>query len=396
VLKIFKKPSSVSKAEQLYKQKRLLVGITLSEVGGSQKVVYDIISNLPENEYLITLVTSPNGELINWVSCLNVNRKLKIQIITLASLKRDISFSNDIKAFLNLLKIIYKGKFDIAHFHNSKIGVLGRIAAKILRVPKIYYTVHGWGINASKSAFQHTITCTLESIASRLCTKVICVSDHDLDKGINNGWIQQKKACVIHNGIAELHETKHELRRNLQVLDTIPVIATITRLSEPKDPIFTIKTAAQIKNEGFDFKLLIIGDGPFRKDCEVLIDSLKMRDCVLMMGTQYDVRGLLSCVDLVLLFSKWEGLPISIIEALFAGKPVVASNVGGIPELIEHGENGYLLDGFDILQAAEYIKRLMCDDSLRKMMGSCALKTAYSKYTLNEMVRKYQDVYSGT
>lgn len=376
-------------------KKRLLTGVTLSELGGCQKVVFDLLTSLPDTEYELTLVTSPGGELLDWIKDFNAQKNSKIQVIELESLKRDISVRKDIKTFFALIRILKKGHYDIAHFHCSKIGLLGRMAAKLVRVPQIYYTVHGWGLHASGSGLKFKILGMLEKLAGRLSTKVICVSERDLAEGVRSGWIQKEKALVIHNGIAPYAGEKYDLRKELQIPEKIPVLAAVERLKEPKDPLLAVKAANFIKRSGYPFRLLIIGDGVLRKDCEELIDKLALNEQVSLLGTRNNVRELLQSVDIVLLFSKWEGLPVSIIEAMFAGKPVIASNVGGIPELISHGQNGYLLDGGSAAQAAEYGIRLMKDLGLRDRLGSEGERIAYQKFTLDEMVGKYRNLYSG-
>jgi glycosyltransferase involved in cell wall biosynthesis len=236
----------------------------------------------------------------------------------------------------------------------------------------------------------------LEKLAGRLSTKNVCVSEHDFFEGIRNGWIKKEKACIIHNGIAVGIREAFNLRNELQISEEIPILAAVERLQEPKDPLFTIRTAAHLKRMGYSFKLLIIGDGIMRKDCENLIHHLKLEEQVLLLGTCNNVRDILQSVDISLLFSKFEGLPISIIEAMFAGKPVIASNVGGIPELITHGRNGFLLDDFNEIQAAEYIVTLLNNRDLREKFGNEGKKIANEKYSLDEMVTKYRELYALT
>lgn len=372
---------------------KLLIGITLSEMGGSQRVVYDIIANLAEYEYDITLVTSPGGELLKWIDNLNVNRNLKVKVITVPSLVRDISFINDFRTFFHLFKILRKGRYDVAHFHNSKIGIMGRVAAWIAGVPKIFYTVHGWGLNACKSTLLYRLTSMMEWVAGQLCTKVVFVAESDMEKGMKSGLTPKGKACLIYNGISNMPEDKYELRKEYEIPENIPVLASIARLSEPKDPLFTIRLADRIRNAGLDFRLLLIGDGSLRKDCERMIEELKIDKHVLLLGMRADVRKIIHDIDIVLLFSKWEGLPISVIEAMFAGKPVVASNVGGIKELIDHGKNGYLLDDFHMESGVAYISDLIHDAKLRETMGMTGRSMACSRFTLDRMVRQYHELY---
>jgi glycosyltransferase involved in cell wall biosynthesis len=215
-----------------------------------------------------------------------------------------------------------------------------------------------------------------------------------MQKGIENGWILKEKACVIHNGIVDIPVANYDLHKRFCVPSGIPIIATVARLSEPKDPIFAIKVAHRIKHAGYDFRLFIIGDGPLRKSCEELICELDMADTALILGTCNNVREMLPDIDIVLLFSKWEGLPISVIEAMFAGKPVIASNVGGLSELVSHGVNGFLLDKFDIEQASHYIIELIEDAAQRELMGNNGRKIARQEFTLDKMVQKYHELYS--
>jgi len=383
-----------SSDEVKLKRKKLLMGVTLSEVGGCQKVVYDIIVNLPHAEYDITLVTSPNGELLDWIKEYNAQKNVQIKVIELKSLKRNISVLNDSKALFDLFKIICKGRYDIAHFHSSKMGILGRLAAKLARVPKIFYTVHGWGLHASGSGVKFRLLSMLEKMAGKLSTKVVCVSTHDFYEGLHNGWIIKEKACIIHNGIAFYTGVKYDLQKELNIKEGTPIISVVARLSEPKDPLFAIRVAEYIKHTGCNFKFLLIGDGVMRKDCEQLIETLNLQEQILLMGTCSNVREILQSVDIALLFSKWEGLPISIIEAMFAGKPVIANGVGGIPELITHGINGYLLDDFNVTQAAEYIITLLSDSDLRERMGNEGRKIALEEFNLGKMIMKYQALYS--
>lgn len=375
---------------------KLLLGITLSEVGGSQKVVYDILSNLPEDRYEITLVTSPGGELLEWISKINSRRRLKVKVITLESLKRDISPLNDLKAFFGLYRVLRKGRYDIAHFHTSKIGLLGRIAAGLARVPKIFYTVHGWGLNSCRSAGIKRILGFAEWLGGLICTRVVCVCRHDIDSGVRSGWFCRNKACLIYNGIDRPPSVqKGMLRKELGIAQDTLVIGTIMRLSEPKDPIFTIEVMNEVKKRGYKVKLVILGDGRLRGKCEQLISRLGMKQDAFLLGKRDNVRELLPDIDVVLLFSKREGMPLSILEAMSAGKPVVASNVGGIPELIRHGQNGYLLDNFDIYQGAECIGRLLDNESLRETMGEASRKKVNDSFSLDKMIEKYEILYSG-
>lgn len=374
---------------------RILLGITLSEMGGAQKVVFDIIESLPQNLYKITLVTYPGGELIQWVKDLNKQRIEKIQIITIASLRREISPWYDLKTLLNLYMVIKRGGYDIVHFHSSKMGILGRWAAWMAKTPKILFTVHGWGINEYQPWFLQKILGFVERITGRLSHHIICVSKQHQKIGIQNKWINPQKTSVIYNGLSLSPDTKEKLRRELKIDEDIIIIGTIMRLRAPKDPLFTIQVFNELKQHNFKIKLVIIGEGPLRANSEKLIEQLDLNRDVYLLGTRMDARELLNDIDIFTLFTKWEGLPLVIMEAMFAGNPIVASNVGGISELIVDGEIGYLLDNFDVNKAVKIINNLLENKETMNALGERGQRIAYRHFTKRRMIKEYQRIYEG-
>lgn len=369
---------------------RLLMCITLSETGGSQRVVYDIVSNLPESLYDITLVTAPGGELLDWIDMHNSHRSNKIRVIPLDSLRRNISPPNDVRAFFGLLRLMRKNRYDIAHFHNSKVGIIGRLAATIARIPKVYYTVHGWGLNKDTTGPLYRIMSLVERLVSKCCTRIIFVSHSDMQKGIQNRWARHNRSCLIYNGIAD---TPAPACETLKAPHALPVIAFVSRLAEPKDPMFALRASARLHLEGVEHLMLIIGSGPLYGDCVRLIGELGIGGHAVMLGKRDDVRSILKRADVFCLFSKWEGLPITILEAMSCGLPVVASNVGGVSELVDHGKTGYLIDGLEVDKAVYFLKLLLKDREKRLGMGGMARIKAKERFSLYNMVSQYRYLY---
>lgn len=375
---------------------KLLIGITLSELGGSQKIVYNIIENLPEPVYEITLLTAPDGELLNWISDLNKTRDNKVRLAAWRCLRRDISPVIDIIALIKLFLFLKREKFDIAHFHNSKMGLIGRIAAAAAGIPKVYYTVHGWGLNRETAGSLYRILSFLEQLICRFTTGVIFVSKNDMEFGIQNRWAKRESSRIIHNGIkCELPASgrKPQVRKSFSISNDLPVIVFTARLAEPKDPFFAVRVSEKLIKKGYNHRLLIIGQGPQFDDCIKLIESLKMSSYVIMTGKREDVTQIHSESDIFCLFSRREGLPVSIIEAMACGLPVVANSVGGVPELIEHGKTGYLLEEFDEDKAVEFIANLISKRDVRLKMGNAARIRAAENFNLSNMVAQYRNLY---
>lgn len=372
---------------------RLLIGITLSEVGGSQKVVYSILSNLPEDVYDVTLVTSPGGELLDWVKELNSGRENKIRVVILNCIRRNISPLWDLVTLISLVCLMRKTGFNVAHFHNSKMGLLGRLAAKISGIPKVYYTVHGWGLSKGTTGVLYPLLSRVERAAARLTTKVVFVSQSDLEEGIRKGWAYSSDSCLIYNGISDISFVRQQSINHLKLSEDLPVIAFVARLSDPKDPLFIIRVSGQLLKEGYNHMLVIIGDGPKLDACIELIRMLGIDRNVILLGKRDNVVELLMEADIFCLFSKWEGLPISILEAMYCGLPVIANGVGGIPELIEHGKTGYVLYDYDIRKAAEYLEELIRDRDGRIRLGMEGRMVAHEKFNLAGMVNQYRELY---
>jgi len=370
------------------------MGITLSEVGGSQKVVYNIISNLPDQTYDITLVTSPGGELLDWVSELDQSRNNKIRIVTLDCIRRNMSPIYDLITLFRLFTLMKKEKYDVAHFHNSKMGTLGRLAAKLSGIPKVYYTMHGLNLNKNTTGRAYPILSLIEKITGRFSTKVIFVSKHDMDIGIHNAWASETNSSLIYNGVSEAKISENE-RNHSEAPEQAPAIAFVARLAEPKLPEFAIRVSAKLLQSGYNHRLLMIGDGPKTDECRNLIHSFGIDENVSLLGKCSNVVELLTQADIFCLFSKWEGFPISIIEAMLCGLPVVTSDVGGIPELVEHGKTGYLIPSLDEEMAVEYLQELIRDKVKRDRLGNQARVIAHSKFNLTDMVSQYRRLYEG-
>ena len=366
---------------------KLLMCITLSENGGSQHVVYDILANLPEDLYDITLVTAPGGDLLEWVNRLNQYRTSKIRVIPLSCIRRSISPVNDFATFIRLLALMRHSRFDVAHFHNSKVGLLGRLAAWLAHTPKAFYTVHGWGLNRSTTGRLFPFMSMAERIVARMSTAVIFVSQSDMERGLQNKWAYKSNASLIYNGIADESAPREKASGGE------PVIIFVARLTEPKEPLLALQVSELLQREGYAHRMLIVGDGPQYPACAQYIDDRKLQNRAAMLGKRDDVRELLENSDIFCLFSQWEGLPISILEAMATGLPVVASAVGGIPEMVEHGTTGYLVEGFNAEAAAAFIKILIGDGCLRLRMGAAARAVVRERFALHDMVAKYRRLY---
>jgi len=150
---------------------------------------------------------------------------------------------------------------------------------------------------------------------------------------------------------------------------------------------------ARLKDEGFEFHLLFVGEGELRSKIEKLIGELGLKGYVTLAGFRTDIPNILASIDILLVPSRWEGIPIALLEGMAMGKAVLASSVGGIPDVIEDGYNGLLFNSGDIKTLVRKLAKLLCDKGLRNSLGSNATRTIEEKFTAVTIARKYEYLY---
>lgn len=367
------------------KKIKILQFITLSEIGGAQTVLYRIIKHLPEN-FEITLICAKAGELVDMVKNLDKD----INIVGIDELQRDLSFNLDSIVFKKVYSIIKQEQFDIVHCHSSKAGVIGRICGYLNKTPKIIFTSHGLSFNNHQGILKRSLYKTAEFISGKCCHNVVCVSEYDKNK--LKSVVSKKKLIVIPNSVEQQSHPPSlsflELRRGEKVKNQINILF-VGRLSEPKLPELLIKCFVEFKNK--NVKLQIVGDGPKFDLCKDLKNNFALQN-IQLLGTQLDVKRFYSEADIFILLSRWEGLPMTIIEAMSFGLPVIASNVGGIPELIKNGYNGYLVDNKE-KQIENCLNLLIQNQELRQYFAKNTLKKYKENYTIDNMIKQYLKIY---
>lgn len=204
---------------------------------------------------------------------------------------------------------------------------------------------------------------------------------------INNGVDMLRFSSKINDEEKSISVTKLGLNPNSQI------VGVIARLSPEKDPATFLKAAAQINKIKPDVQFIWVGDGPIRVETEVMAQSVGLEDIVLFLGERNDVPQLLMLMDLLVLSSAWEGLPNVIIEAMASGKPVVATDVGGVHELVQDGVTGFLVPPGRPIILAEKVLQILNDEILGKQMGMAGKRYAKEHFSLEKMVSTTQDLY---
>ena len=356
---------------------RIFYLITRSEPGGAQSHVLELLRGF-KDRYELLLGTGETGFL------LDAAQELNIPTIYFPSLRRNISVINDYKAYHEILSALKETKPDLVHCHSSKAGVLGRLAAHRLGINCVF-TAHGWAFAEGTSWMRKLVAIIPERLLAHWTNRIITVSDTDRLLALRYHVGTPEKLVTIHNGISDTAPVDRLQTGNIPV-----TLIMVARFAPPKNFGQLLEAVAGINQE---FRLQLVGDGPMLADMKQKADVLGLTDRVEFLGSRNDVDTLLSAADIYILISDWEGLPISIIEALRAGLPVVASNVGGIREMVCHEKNGLLVDRGSVDSIASSLRTLIIDKHLRLSMGKNGRLTYETRFSATRMLNSMQNMY---
>lgn len=351
--------------------RKIVILITRGDtIGGAQSHVVTLADKLRERGIDVTFVVGgSDGPLTE------VLRKKNFSYHLVPFLKREISPICDLLAVVRLAIIIRRLSPDIVSIHSTKAGILGRLVCLILRKPSVF-TAHGWAFTEGIPSYRRKIYSRIEKALASVSAKIIAVSDYDRELAIREG-LPNKKIVRIHNGIAN-GSRNNQIRETGDTLE----IGMVARFDVPKNQKALIAAMANLDDANLHFW----GDGPKLDECKSLVSTLRLSDRVIFHGYSANILDSLGGLDVFVLVSEYEGFPISTIEAMSAGLPVVVSNVGGAGEPVVHGSNGYLLEDNTPECIRKYLMELKASKVLRKSMGEVSKKLFEEKYTADIMV----------
>jgi len=369
--------------------------ITKPELGGAQLSTLNLISNLPEDRYQVSIITSSSGILRPEFQGLKHATAYFLPLLT-----RLINPIVDILALIHIYLIYRCNRFKIIHTHSSKAGVVGRWAALFAGVPAILHTVHGWPFNDYQLFLVKRFYIFLERITAVFTTKIICVSKKDMETGLKYKIAPREKFALVRYGIP-LYRFKHSncdkaaKKKELGIDNDDPVVGMIACLKPQKAPLDYIKACADVYNRMPGVNFLLIGDGVLKKRCRQELDKSSLNGRFIFTGWRRDISEILDIIDIAVLTSKWEGCPIAAIEALSKGKPVVATDTGGIRELVKDGITGYITTPGMYKDTADRISRILTDRGSFSKMSEEAGKSIDDSFDIKAMAQAMDDLYKG-
>lgn len=372
----------LQKATNIYvrvKKIKILYLITALDIGGAEKILLSTLKKMDQSIFEPVVVSLyRNGSLIEdfreagaKVHCIGYTCKFNPFIIK------------------KIARLIHIEKPTIVHTHLPHATIWGRIAAYFSNVKILFTTEHNISVWKRKNLFFFL----LYKITYRLNTEIIAVSQSIKKFMINEFALPEQKIEVIYNGV-DLEKMKSEAAcpEDLIYLSH-PIIGTVGRLHKTKGHKYLVEGFRKVVQKFPKAHLLIVGDGDQKENLEKQISEMGLNNSVHLLGLRNDVAAILQLIDVFVFPSLEEGLGIALIEACAVGKPCVATNVGGIPEIIEDGKSGFLIPHSNHILMADMITRLLQDRKLSRTISMYGKKIVRERFDILETAKKVQKLY---
>lgn len=371
---------------------RILQVVTRLAVRGVPKHVLDLAANLNPERYEVEVLAgrSEPGEGELWAEA----RERGIKTWYVPALQRKVDPIADLKAYADIRRRLREGSYHIVHTHISKAGILGRLAARRAGVPVVVHTYHGQVEEVSGRSLKSYLFRACERCAARWTDRIVAVSEETVKECLRRGIGKPAQYRVIHNGIdlAPFLERCSAPAARVSA-GAGPCLGTIGSLTREKGLEVLLQAFTLLRQRHPQLQLQIVGDGKLRGELQAMARQLGIAESVHFQGIAADVRPWLASFDLFVLPSLQEGLPTVLLEAMAAGRPVVASRVGGIPEVVIDGRTGLLVPAGDPQALAAALDRLLRDPEMRQAMGQAGRERAVQAFGLERMLRQLEKEY---
>jgi glycosyltransferase involved in cell wall biosynthesis len=376
---------------------RVVQVITKLELGGAQQLCLDLCRRLDRRRFEVVLVSGTEGDLVPEARAMP-----DVRFEVVPPLVRELSPVADARALVALVRLLRRERRMaerpvVVHTHSSKAGVLGRLAARLAGVRHVVHTIHGYGFHAQQRPAARRLYQAIERLASGWADALVAVAEENRRTGVALGLFGPDRCEVIPGGIevaafSRPPETREAARAALGLPAAGGVVGMVACLKPQKAPEDFVAVAARVRAAMPGTRFLIAGDGERRAAVEAAARAAGLDADLRLLGWRRDVPEILAALDVLVLTSRWEGLPLVFPQAMAAGRPVVATNVNGAPEAVRDGVTGHLVPPGDLVALADRVIGLLRDEDRRRAMGEAARSAALA-FDVGAMTRRYEALY---
>ena len=378
---------------------RVLRVIARLNMGGPAIHVANLAAGLESRGYRTTLVA---GSLARGEDSMAfLAERLGISVVSVPEIQREVSLLHDARSIARVAELIRATRPHILHTHTAKAGAIGRLAALSAggaRPPVVVHTFHGHVLKGYFGPARTAFFRQIERALARTTDALVAVSPEVRDELVAFGVAPRQKFTVVRLGVplgerlgVETSDTDY--RRLYGIGSNAFVVGWVGRMTAVKDTGTMLEIVRALRDLGVDAVLCMVGDGPDRERLEELAHELGIARSCFFVGYQPDVAGYYALFDAFLLPSVNEGTPVSAIEALGAGTPVVATRVGGVPDVVRDGLDGYLVAAGDVEGAAAKLALLARDAGLRRTLGEAGRSRMAQRYSVERLVDDVDRLY---
>jgi len=378
--------------------KRILFVITKSNWGGAQSYVFTLAQHCHAQGADVAVALGGTGRPGSETGMLAARlAESGIRTLSIPSLVRDVSFFREWRVLKELRELIREERPDVLHLNSSKVGSIGAVAGRLEKLARIVFTAHGWPHREPRNAFMKAFIWISSWATVLLSHAVIAVSEKDY--ATTPSLFSKKKVHLVHNGIREFPLKSREEARSF-LAPSLPDLAKYkewifmpAELTRNKGIDIAMRAFAGVRTNVDSAALVIAGEGEEHGALARLIDSYGMQKRAFLLGFVPDVHLYLAAADIFLMASRKEGLPLALLEAGYAGLPVIATKVGGIPEVIQHEKNGLLIEPDDVDGLADALTRLLLNPEEAQKYGKELKCSVREKFSEEEMLKKTLALY---
>lgn len=305
--------------------------------------------------------------------------------------------SSDLKAIKEVRALIKKYNPDIVYAHSSKAGAITRVADIGLKNHCVY-NPHGWAFNMRCSAKKKAMYTAIEKIAAPFCDKIICISDAEKQSALDKKICREDKLQVIFNGV-DIESYENGVRGTIKRIDlNIPedafVVGMVGRMSPQKAPDVFVRMAKHVKDEVPNAHFIIVGNGNQEDEIRKYAEDNGFLNSLHITGWVDNPMSYVELFDVACLLSRWEGFGLALPEYMMAGKPIVASRVDAIPNIIRNGENGLLVEVDDDIGASKAVLRIFREDGLRKKIVAQGLEDVHNRFNARRVSEEHSKLFN--
>ena len=369
------------------KKKKIKILHVAQAAGGVDRYIRMLLKYLDKEKFENILVCSQDFREKDYKNLVDFFEQVKMD--------RAIG-SNDLKAIGEVRRLIKRYNPDIVYAHSSKAGAIARIADIGLKNYCIY-NPHGWAFNMRCSAKKKAMYTAIEKIAAPFCDKIICISDAEKQSALDKKICREDKLQVIFNGVdIEAYENGIHgtvKRKDLNIPEDAFVVGMVGRISPQKAPDIFIKMAKHVKDKVSNAHFIIVGNGDQEAEIKKYAKDNDFLDSLHITGWVDNPMSYVELFDVACLLSRWEGFGLVLPEYMMARKPIVASRVDAIPNIICDGENGLLVEMDDVVGVSTAVLKLYLNNNLKSKLIDEGLKTVYKKFDVQRMTRETEKLF---